>query len=83
MQADRAHHLGRNIQSKDGEDVFSAGRSLAFKSLRVKRIYDEKNQVLIYLAHSSELSEGSAKMSISTIPIRRLIAPPAPEPAAP
>ena len=49
------------------EDVFSEGRSLLFKSLRVKRIYDEKNRVLIYLAHASELSEGSAKMSMSTV----------------
>ena len=58
-------------------DVFSEGRSLLFKSLRVKRIYDEKNQVLIYLAHANELSEGSAKMSISTVPLWRAGAAPA------
>ena len=52
-----------------GEDVFSQSRSLVFKSLRVKRIYDEENRVLIYLAHANELSEGSAKMSISTVPL--------------
>ncbi|MFD1797030.1 CREA protein [Paracoccus aurantiacus] len=62
--------VGDISKSQDGEDVFSEGRSLVFKSLRVKRIYDEKNQVLIYLAHANELSEGSAKMSISTVPIR-------------
>ncbi|TKW67230.1 MAG: CREA protein [Paracoccus denitrificans] len=62
--------IGDISDSKDGEDVFSEGRSLVFKSLRVKRIYDEENQVLIYLAHANELSEGSAKMSISTVPIR-------------
>ena len=62
--------LGDISKSEDGEDVFSESRSLIFKSLRVKRIYDEKNQVLIYLAHANELSEGSAKMSISTVPIR-------------
>lgn len=50
-----------------GEDVFSASRSLIFKSLRVKRIYDEGNQVLIYLAHADDLQQGSAKMSISTV----------------
>ena len=33
------------------------------------RIYDEANQVLIYLAHAAELTEGSAKMSISTVPL--------------
>lgn len=63
--------LGDISKSEDGEDVFSESRSLIFKSLRVKRIYDEKNQVLIYLAHANELSEGSAKMSISTVPIRQ------------
>ena len=62
--------LGDISKSEDGEDVFSESRSLIFKSLRVKRIYDEKNQVLIYLAHANELSEGSAKMSISTVQIR-------------
>ena len=59
--------IGDIRRSEKGEDVFSASRSLIFKSLRVKRIYDEKNQVLIYLAHANELQEGSAKMSISTV----------------
>lgn len=67
--------LGDVSTSTDGEDVFSESRSLIFKSLRVKRIYDEENQVLIYLAHANELSEGSAKMSISTVPIRQTAAP--------
>ena len=62
--------LGEISTSRNGEDVFSESRSLIFKSLRVKRIYDAENQVLIYLAHANELSEGSAKMSISTVPIR-------------
>ncbi|MGN7867592.1 CreA family protein [Paracoccus sp. 22332] len=51
------------------EEVFSEGRSLLFKSLRVKRIYDAENRVLVYLAHASELTEGSAKMSMSTVPL--------------
>ena len=59
--------LGEIRRGPKGEDVFSASRSLIFKSLRVKRIYDETNQVLIYLAHANELQEGSAKMSISTV----------------
>jgi CreA protein len=55
--------------SKDGEEVFKAGLSLIWKSLIVTRIYDKKNDTLIYLAHSRELTDGSAKMSISTIPL--------------
>jgi CreA protein len=35
----------------------------------VTRIYDEANNSLIYLAHARELTEGSAKMSISTVPL--------------
>ena len=59
--------LGDIEKGPGGEDVFSEGRSLIFKSLRVKRIYDEANQVLIYLAHANEVTEGSAKMAISTV----------------
>ena len=69
--------LGDVSTSTNGEEVFSESRSLIFKSLRVRRIYDEKNQVLIYLAHASELTEGSAKMSISTVPLWRAGAAPA------
>ena len=61
--------IGDIRRGPKGEDVFSASRSLIFKSLRVKRIYDEKNQVLVYLAHAEQVQEGSAKMSISTVAI--------------
>lgn len=59
--------LGDIRRGPKGEEVFSASRSLIFKSLRVKRIYDEQNQVLVYLAHADQVKEGSAKMSISTV----------------
>ena len=55
--------------SKEGEEVFRAGLSLVWKNLLVTRIYDRKNDTLIYLAHSRELTDGSAKMSITTIPL--------------
>lgn len=54
---------------REGEEVFKSGLSLIWKSLIVTRIYDRKNDTLIYLAHSRELTEGSAKMSISTVPL--------------
>lgn len=59
--------IGDIARGPEGEDVFRESRSLFFKSLRVKRIYDEKNHVLIYLAHANQVTEGSAKMSISTV----------------
>lgn len=55
--------------SEEGEQVFRESRSIVLKSLRIKRIFDEANQTLIYLAHAQELTEGSAKMSISTVPL--------------
>ncbi len=61
--------LGNIDRSRDGESVFRESRSIILKSLRITRIYDEQNQVLIYLAHGSELTQGSAKMSLSTIPL--------------
>ncbi|MDO6669903.1 CreA family protein [Paracoccus sp. 1_MG-2023] len=54
---------------EDGDEVFREGRSLIFKSLRVRRVYDAEARVLIYLAHGSELTEGSAKMAIATVPL--------------
>jgi CreA protein len=55
--------------SRGGEEVFKSGLSLIWKSLVVTRVYDKKNDTLIYLAHSRELTDGSAKMSISTVPL--------------
>lgn len=54
---------------KDGEEIFKSSRSLIWKKLVVKRIFDKKNNSLVYLAHSREVQSGSAKMSISVVPI--------------
>jgi len=61
--------IGDIDRSPDGEVVFRERQSLVFKSIRVTRIYDEANQALIYLVHANDLSEGSAKMAIATIPL--------------
>lgn len=55
--------------SDEGESIFSERRSIIWKSLRVRRIFDEDNQTLIYITHAREVQEGSAKMSISTVPL--------------
>ena len=55
--------------SRGGEEVFRQGRSLIWKDLLVKRIYDKTNDTLVYLAHSRQVIEGSAKMAISTVPL--------------
>ncbi|MEJ6397913.1 CreA family protein [Yoonia sp. 208BN28-4] len=61
--------VGDIDRSWDGENVFRERQSIVLKSVVVKRIFDADNNTLIYLAHASELSQGSAKMSISTIPL--------------
>jgi CreA protein len=61
--------IGDIARGPKGEKVFSESRSLIFKSLRMTRIFDEDHQTLIYLTHANELTEGSAKMSISTVPL--------------
>ncbi len=61
--------VGDIDKSSDGEEVFRERRSIILKTLLIKRIFDEKNQTLIYLAHARELTQGSAKTSISTVPL--------------
>lgn len=61
--------LGDVDRGMDGETVFSERQSLILKSLRVTRVFDAKNNALIYLGHANELTQGSGKMSISVIPL--------------
>jgi CreA protein len=52
-----------------GEEVFSERASLVFKSIAVRRIYDKKNDTLIYVAYSRQVQDASAKMSVTTVPL--------------
>lgn len=61
--------LGDIDRSEAGESVFSQRMSLILKALKVTRVFDEANQTLIYVAHAREIQDGSAKMSISTVPL--------------
>lgn len=63
--------LPENIKNgqRDGKEVFKKSTSLLFKTLQVVRFYDPKRNVLVYLAYSDRIIEGSPKNSISTIPI--------------
>lgn len=54
---------------RDGEEVFKQGISLIWKKQVVNRIYDKANDTLIYLSHSRQVQDGSAKMSISSVPL--------------
>ncbi|WP_110033448.1 CreA family protein [Hoeflea marina] len=54
---------------EDGEEIFKESRSLVWKKLVVNRIYDKANDTLVYLANSRQVQDGSAKMSLSTVPL--------------
>ena len=60
---------------KDGERVFDERRSLVFKKLQVVRFFDRERNVLVYVAYSDRIIEGSPKNSISTVPIMGWPAP--------
>jgi CreA protein len=61
--------IGDISLEEEGEEVFNQGISLIWKQRVVNRIYDRKNNTLIYLSHSRQVQDGSAKMAISTVPL--------------
>ncbi|REL37455.1 CreA family protein [Thalassotalea euphylliae] len=56
-------------KSASGEVVFRQSKSIFFKSMKVRRIYDPKNQTLLYLSYTTKETEGSFKHSLSTVPL--------------
>jgi len=61
--------IGDISLKQGGEEVFKQGISLIWKEQVVNRIYDKQNETLIYLAHSRQVQNGSAKMSMTTVPL--------------
>lgn len=61
--------IGDIDAGQKGEEVFSERKSLIFKALAVRRIYDLANDSLIYVVYSREVTDASAKMAISTVPL--------------
>lgn len=56
-------------KSKSGEVVFTASKSILFKSMKIRRIFDAENQTLMYLSYSTKETQGSHKHSLSTVPL--------------
>lgn len=54
-------------KSKNGEIVFKESLSILFKSLKVRRIYDQENDTLLYLSYSTKETKGSFKHSLSSV----------------
>lgn len=56
-------------KSKSGEVVFKKSKSIFFKTMKIRRIYDADNQTLLYLSYTTKETEGSFKHSLSTVPL--------------
>ncbi len=56
-------------KSKSGEVIFKKSKSVFFKSMKIRRIFDAKNQTLLYVSYSTKEISGSFKHSLSTVPL--------------
>lgn len=56
-------------KSASGDVVFKKSKSIFFKNMKVRRIYDEKSQTLMYVSYSTKETSGSYKHSLSTVPL--------------
>lgn len=54
---------------KRQDDVFTDRMSFIFKTLHVVRIVDEKRNTLVYLTYSDRVVSGSAKNSVTAVPL--------------
>lgn len=61
--------IGDIALDKNGETVFKQRQSVVFKKLAVRRVYDREHDTLIYLVYSKQIIDGSAKMSLATVPL--------------
>ena len=58
-----------NAKFEQGGQVYRQRRSLFFKKMQIVRGCDAKRNVLVYLAYTDKLIEGSPDNSTSTVPI--------------
>ncbi|AJP43038.1 CreA [Alteromonas australica] len=59
-----------NIDTSDsGDIIFRKSKSVFFKNMKVRRIFDANSQTLMYLTYSTKETSGSYKHSLSTVPL--------------
>ncbi|WP_372627918.1 CreA family protein [Arsukibacterium sp.] len=56
-------------KSKNGEVLFTKSKSIFFKTMKIRRIFDAEHQTLMYLSYSTKETSGSFKHSLSTVPL--------------
>ncbi|MBU3001894.1 CreA family protein [Paraglaciecola arctica] len=56
-------------KTKSGEVVFKKSKSIFFKTMKIRRVFDEQSQTLMYVSYSTKETSGSFKHSLSTVPL--------------
>ena len=56
-------------KSGSGEIVFKTSKSILFKTLKIRRIYDATSKTIMYVSYSTKEVNGSHKHSLSTVPL--------------
>lgn len=64
-----AEMIAQIDKSKSGEVVFKKSKSIFFKTMKIRRIYDSENQTLMYVSYATKEVSGSFKHSLSTVPL--------------
>ena len=55
--------------SDSGEIVFKKSKSIFFKNMKIRRVFDSRSQTLMYVSYSTKETSGSFKHSLSTVPL--------------
>tara|TARA_R110002153_G_scaffold170348_11_gene323214 strand:+ start:6077 stop:6544 length:468 start_codon:yes stop_codon:yes gene_type:complete len=55
--------------SDSGEIVFKKSKSIFFKNMKIRRVFDPRSQTLMYVSYSTKETSGSFKHSLSTVPL--------------
>lgn len=53
--------------SQKGEEVFDESRSLIFKSLEIRRLFDRPTRSLVYVVRTTRIIEGSPATSLAVV----------------
>ncbi|MDX1536525.1 CreA family protein [Arsukibacterium sp.] len=64
-----AQMIAQIDKSKNGDVLFTKSKSIFFKTMKIRRIYDADNQTLMYVSYSTKETSGSFKHSLSTVPL--------------
>lgn len=64
-----AEMIAQIDKSPSGDVVFKKSKSVFFKTMKIRRIFDKQNQTLMYVSYSTKETSGSFKHSLSTVPL--------------